>query len=112
MQVLKALSCVSLVVLLSAKCSPGTKEPSEKGTVAVDSERSWERGDTLYYLDLTKPTVQQEIDSITARGGLYKFVQIEVVEVTNSKKHALTFDVRYRPTNGAETLLGSFSLYP
>jgi hypothetical protein len=63
-------------------------------------------------LDLAKPSVEQEIDSITAHGGPYKFVQVEVVGVTNPKKHPLTFELRYRPRHGVETMLGEFSLYP
>jgi hypothetical protein len=112
MTVLKPLWCVGLVLLLCAKCSAGSKEPGARSEVAVASKGSGESRDTLYYLDLTKPTVRQEIDSNTARSGPYKFVQVEVLKVTNPKGHPLTFEVRYRPAHGVETLLGEFSLYP
>jgi hypothetical protein len=39
-------------------------------------------------------------------------VQVEVVEVLNPKKYALTFEVHYQPKSNTKIYLGSFSLYP
>jgi hypothetical protein len=41
-----------------------------------------------------------------------KFVQVEVAEVLNPNKYALTFEVWYQPKRNARIYLGGFSLYP
>ncbi|MEP7345070.1 MAG: hypothetical protein ABI877_07380 [Gemmatimonadaceae bacterium] len=69
-------------------------------------------GDTLNYLDLSKPSLRQALDPKETGHERYRFVQVEVIQVTNPQKHPLTFEVRYEPANGAASSLGSFSLYP
>ncbi len=69
--------------------------------------------ETLYYLDANKPSIVQPIE--TKKGESledYKFVQVEVTEVVNPKRHPLSFEVRYQSKNNVKTYLGSFSLYP
>jgi hypothetical protein len=83
-------------------------------TAALDNLRGVEKSkDTLYYLDNIKPTVEQPIEP--KKGEVfeaYKFVQVEVTEVSNPKRFALSFEVSYRSKDRANNYLGSFSLYP
>ncbi|HEX3254058.1 MAG TPA: hypothetical protein VHS05_31775 [Pyrinomonadaceae bacterium] len=65
--------------------------------------------ETIYFLDLDKPELEQPIDPGDA---IAKFVQVEVTEVTNPQSRPAQFEVRYQPKEGERILLGSFSLYP
>ena len=108
----KVLCSLSLLVLISTACSGGTRELNGNGNRAIKSGNGGDSGHTLYFLDIRKPSIEQAVDPRSAGPGGYKFVQIEVAQVTNPKKHPLTFEVRYRSKSNATTLLGSFSLSP
>lgn len=108
----KVFCCVSLLTLCSTACGSGTRELDGNGNRVIKSDTVVERDDTLYYLDINKPSIQQAIDPRNAGREGYKFVQIEVAEVTNPKKHHLTFEVRYQSKSNVNAFLGSFSLYP
>src|SRR2546423_7456 len=102
----------SLTVTLSA-CGSGTRGVSEDGSPAMSSGKSGEDADSLYYLDLSHSSLIQAIDAkATGRAVVPKFLEVDVVEVTNPKKHLVTFDVSYEPPAAPRALLGSFSLYP
>lgn len=67
---------------------------------------------TVFSLDLQNPEITQKIvpgngDPTTAR-----FVQVEIVKVTNPQKRPAEFRVHYQPNEGEKILLGGFSLYP
>jgi hypothetical protein len=69
--------------------------------------------ETLYYLDIKKPSIVQPLDPRNMeQGRVYKFVQVEVAKVINPKKYPLTFQVHYQLSSDVKTYLGSFSLYP
>jgi hypothetical protein len=69
--------------------------------------------ETLYYLDINKPSIVQPLDPRhMEQGRAYKFVQVEVAKVVNPKKYPLTFQVYYQLSSDVKTYLGSFSLYP
>jgi hypothetical protein len=101
---------VFLLLLLSMACTGGTKELNENGNPVVTSGVSVE--DTLYHLDLTKPTIEQTFDLQGVGAAAYNFVQIEVARVTNPGKLPLTFEVWYQAADKERILLGNFSLYP
>jgi len=66
----------------------------------------------VFSLDLQNPEITQKIvpgngDPTTAR-----FVQVEIVKVTNPQKRPAEFRVHYQPNEGEKILLGGFSLYP
>jgi len=103
--------CASLVLLSSAKCGSAAKDLPVRADTTAESDRTRVSRDGLHYVELGKP-FEQRVDSATLLRGPYKFVEIEVVEVTNPKRHPLTFEVSYRPSRGDETRLGEFSLYP
>lgn len=110
MTVLNAGCRISLLLLFSVACGSGTKELNGNGERVPTREVRAE--DSLYYLDLSKPTLEQTVDFKGVRTGAYKFVQIEVARVTNPKKLPLTFEVWYQQKDKEKLLLGSFSLYP
>lgn len=107
----KAFGRVSVIVLFSSACNCGTAQSVTDGEAIrpIDAERG---GDVLYHLDVKHPTVQQAIETHGTSLQGYKFVQIEVAEVTNPKRHPLTFEVRFQSKENVTAFLGSFSLYP
>jgi len=68
--------------------------------------------DTLYTLDQHKTEVAQALSPAMLAGHKYRFVQVEVIKVTNPQKHPLLFNVYYQSPGKAKVLLGTFSLYP
>lgn len=67
----------------------------------------------LSYISLASPALVQAITAEDMQAGrTYKFVQVEVAEVVNPRRQALSFDVSYEPPGGQRIPLGSFSLYP
>lgn len=70
------------------------------------------RDDKLYYLDLKKPTIVQPIERKSESVESCKFVQVEVAEVVNPKKHPVAFQVYYQTSSNERVFLGSFGLYP
>lgn len=97
---------------LSTALGCGKRELDGNASRVVTRGAVIESADTLYYVDLTNPTVEQAVDLDTAEPAAYKFVQVEVAEVKNPQKHPLTFEVGYRPEGKPKIFLGSFSLYP
>jgi hypothetical protein len=101
---------IALLLLFCAACGRGTKELNGDGNRVVT--RGVGAEDTVYHLDLTKPTIEQTVDLDGMSTGAYKFVQIEVARVTNPERIPVTFEVWYQSEDKAKTFLGSFSLYP
>jgi hypothetical protein len=109
-------SCVCLILILCISSNCGTLkvvEQSNSNTVTPDTNNSTNKSaDILYYLDVSNPSISQTIEPANDSVEGARFVQVEVAEVLNPKKHALTFEVNYLPRDGAKVYLGSFSLYP
>lgn len=66
--------------------------------------------EALSSIDVQHPELVQPIapgDDVAS-----KFVQVEVVEVSNPARYALVFEVHYAPPDGPRLHLGDFSLYP
>ena len=107
----KLYCCVCFIVIFLTSCNGRTLElvkDSNGGGVTKSDDN-----ETLYYLDINKPSIVQPLDPRhMEQGRSYKFVQVEVVKVVNPKKHALTFQVHYQLNSDVKTYLGSFSLYP
>lgn len=99
-----------LVILFLSTCLCGTAPwAGGEGAGSSDAEHG---NDTIFHLDVRHPSVQQAIEPEGASVQRYKFVRIEVAEVTNPKRHPLTFELRYRSKAKVDTFLGAFSLYP
>ena len=104
----KMLWCVCLIVALCTSCNGKRVELVNNGR----SNNLIRSDDTLYHLDVSKPSVTQPIEPGSVGQDGAKFVQVEVTEVLNPKRSQLTFEVRYQAKNNEKTYLGSFSLYP
>jgi hypothetical protein len=63
-------------------------------------------------LDTKTPSITLPIKESGEAIASAKFVRVEVVEVRNPNRYALTFEVHYQPKNGTKVNLGSFSLFP
>jgi hypothetical protein len=109
----------SFVCLLTLLCFPANCGTSDLGaesnanTLKRDSGGSAIKSDdSLYDLDIRNPSLSQPIEPANDGVEGAKFVQVEVAEVLNPKKYALTFEVWYQPKSNAKIYLGGFSLYP
>jgi hypothetical protein len=81
----------------------------------------------MQYLDLAHPSLNWTVGSSQGAAGRpgtsggvpeasgdpsARFVRVDIAEVLNPEVRGLVFDVAYRPDQGPEINLGSFSLYP
>ena len=102
MGVQKIGSCVCLILVFYVSSNCGALEPvkqSNTNTIRGDTESdATKHDDTLYNLDISHPSIGQPIESTKDKVEEAKFVQIEVAEVANPKRYALTFEV-YLSTN-------------
>ena len=101
--------CLCFASIALTSCSAATSTNSSP-VARVDSDGG--KGDSLFHLDLKTRTVVQAIEAQDGVDPGTRFVQIEVVSVTNPKRYALLFQLSYQPRNGEKIYLGSFSLYP
>jgi hypothetical protein len=105
--------CATFLLCLSTPSGCGTTAKNGEGEgVVADSHQAGASADTLYYLDLNKPSIEHPIDIKVGANETLNFVQVEVTRVTNPRLHPLTFEVRYRSKDKVTIYLGSFSLYP
>jgi hypothetical protein len=99
--------CVCLLTFAVAACNGTMLHAGPPSQNANTSQKD----QAVFSLDLQNPEIKQKIvagdDPAKAR-----FVQIEVVKITNPRKRPAQFEVRYQPDAGEKILLGSFSLYP
>jgi hypothetical protein len=91
-----------LVICASSHCAPADTPKATLNDSASDA--------ALIYLDSKNPSHTQPI--ATSKATNAKFVRVEVTEVQNPKRYALTFEVHYQPKDGAKVYLGNFSLFP
>jgi hypothetical protein len=80
-------------------------------TEDVDQNKEVAGKEALYFLDLKNPRLEQPVD-VQREDEPSKFVQVEVVSVTNAKKHGISFRVFFDPKGKEEIYLGSFALFP
>src|SRR3569832_934861 len=101
--------CVCLLTFAVASCA-GTA--LHVGTPQNSPSNQKEKSDqAVHSLNLQNPEITQKI---VAEDGpaTARFVQVEVVMVTNPRKRPAEFQVHYQPNDGEKILLGAFSLYP
>ncbi len=116
--------CVCLVAFAFTSCNGRSLDLVNKGNANAsvsstnsNSAQNQNKGDTksdetLYYLDLNKPHIEQPIEPGDREVEGSKFVQVEVTEVNNPQKYSVRFEVSYQPKDQEKIFLGSFSLYP
>ena len=94
MRLLRLLGFVAAACAGGGNGPPAPPPPAPEALVTLDAQHA----------ELVQPIVEPD--------AAYKFVQVEVVEVVNPSRYALTFEVDYQPNDGARIHLGDFSLYP
>ena len=109
---------VSAVAFAWASCNHFTDRehatalPSATNSSSPLNQNKSKSDETVYFLDLDKPEIEQPIEAGDTELANAKFVQVEVTQVTNPKNRPAEFEVSYQPKKGEKILLGSFSLYP
>jgi hypothetical protein len=66
----------------------------------------------MWVLDRAHPLVSVLLAESSAQLRQAKFVEVDVAEVLNSNRYALSFEVSFRSGTGVQSALGNFSLYP
>src|SRR5215468_83048 len=101
--------CLILVFYVSSNCGAvELVKQSSANTIKLDTDsNATKNDDTLFTLDISHPSISQSIERATDQVERAKFVQIEVADVLNPKRYALTFEVHYQPTRTAKIYLGS-----
>lgn len=89
-----------------------TARPSATTSSSPLNQNKPKSDETVYFLDLKKPEIEQPIEPGDSELATAKFVQVEVTQVTNPKNRPARFEVHYQPIDGEKILLGAFSLFP
>lgn len=103
----KTCRCVCVLIMFCTSCGGRTLN-----VVDNDNNATVKSDETVYYLDINKPSIVQPIEPGDKVQEGCKFVQVEVTKVLNPKRHPLTFQVHYQLKRDEKIYLGSFSLYP
>ena len=93
-----------LVIAILLSCEPKTPESSAPNNTQVV--------DTVYHIDLSHPTLTQDLDSTYKNPEQMKFVEVEITHVVNPKEYPVLFSVDFISVKGESSQLGVFSLYP
>jgi len=83
--------------------------PQNANTASNQNDKS---DQTVFSLDLQNPEIKQKIQPDDGDPAKARFVQVEVIKITNPQKRPAEFQVSYQPNAGEKILLGGFSLYP
>ena len=105
--------CVCLLTFAVAACN-GTilhvgSPPQNANTASNQNDKS---DKAVFSLDLQNPEIKQKILPDDGDPAKARFVQVEVIKITNPQKRPAEFQVSYQPNAGEKILLGGFSLYP
>ena len=107
--------CVCLLTFAVASCA-GTAlnvgMPQNANTATSPSNQNDKNDQAVFSLDLQNPEITQKIRPGDGDPATARFVQVEVIKVTNPQKRPAQFQVHYQPNDGEKILLGAFSLYP
>ena len=107
--------CVCLLTFAVASCA-GTAlnvgMPQNANTATSPSNQNDKNDQAVFSLDLQNPEITQKIRPGDGDPATARFVQVEVIKVTNPQKRTAQFQVHYQPNDGEKILLGAFSLYP
>lgn len=98
--------------LAAPGCGRNEPDRHSAGDGIVTVKQDSIRGDTLFYLDIARPSVAQAIEPRSDSSRMYQFVEVEVATVSNPDQRPFTFEVRYQRSRGDTIFLGAFSLYP
>jgi hypothetical protein len=98
---------LAVCVACGARSPDRVDKPNERSIVTAEASQ-----DSLHRLSLREPTLRRSLDSTTATDRLrHRFVRVQVTEVTNPSRVALSFELSYL-VSGVTTPLGTVSLFP
>jgi len=86
--------------------------PQNANTPNSPANKNDKSDQAVHSLDLQNPEIIQKIAAEDGDPATARFVQVEVVKITNPQKRPAEFQVHYQPNDGEKILLGAFSLYP
>lgn len=102
---------VKALFALAAALLPGC-QPEGAGNQAVPKGPGAARAESpMYRVDARHPTIAVAV-GLGASAEDRKFVIVEIRELTNPAREAVSFEVRFRPEQGPAVQLGTFSPYP
>lgn len=106
--------CLCLLTFVAASCAGtalnvGMPQNANTATPANQNDKS---DQAVFSLDLQNPEITQKIGPDDGDPATARFVQVEIIKVTNPQKRPAEFRVHYQPNDGDKILLGAFSLYP
>jgi len=106
--------CVCLLTFAVASCAGTALNVGmpQNANNASPSNQNDKSDQAVHSLDLQNPEITQKIVAEDGDPATARFVQVEVVKVTNPQKRPAEFQVYYQPNDGEKILLGAFSLYP
>ena len=107
--------CVCLLTFAVASCAGialNVGTPQNANTSNSPSNQNDKSDQAVHSLDLQNPEITQKIVAEDGDPATARFVQVEVVKITNPQKRPAEFQVHYQPNDGEKILLGAFSLYP
>jgi hypothetical protein len=84
----------------------------QNANTATSANQNEKSDQAVFSLDLQNPEITQKIVPGDGDPATARFVQVEVITVTNPQKRPAEFQVHYQPKDGEKVLLGGFSLYP
>ena len=117
MRVYRLGLCVGLLVFAGASCAgtalnAGIPQNANTAKSNSPSNQNDKSDQAVYSLDLQNPEITQKILPDDGDPAAARFVQVEVIRVTNPQKRQARFQVHYQQNEGEKILLGGFSLYP
>ena len=104
--------CLCLLTFIAVACNGVIMHVGSPSQNANTSNQNTKSDQAVYSLDLQNPEITQKIRPDDGDPTKARFVQVEVIKVTNPQKRPATFAVHYQPNAGEKIRLGSFSLYP
>jgi hypothetical protein len=114
--------CVCLLMLAVASCGGAwlhvgnpdnaNATPSQSPATNSPANQNNKSDQAVYSLDLQNPETTQKILPEDGDAAKARFVQVQIIAVTNPRKLPVRFQVYYQPDDGEKVLLGGFSLYP
>lgn len=109
--------CVCLLTFAAASCAgtslhAGNPQNANTATPTSPATQNEKSDQAVFSLDLQNPEITQKLLPDDGDAAKARFVQVEVIKVTNPRQRPAQFEVHYQPNDGEKILLGAFSLYP
>src|SRR4051794_28768919 len=97
--------CLCLLTFAVASCAGTALNVGMPQNANTTSASQNEKGDqAVFSLDLQNPEITQKIVPADGDPATARFVQVEVITVTNPQKRPAEFQVHYQPKGGEKVL--------